>query len=104
MTTTQKYEEKERQVHNKRVKFIESICFAGRPDDEKGPLPHWLIYIGYFLCFIFSAASAFFVILYGFQFGRLKSDQWIVSMLISFTESILIIQPLKVCSNLATLS
>lgn len=89
--------------HNKRVNFLKSILFAGREDDDdekmkkkKNPLPHWLIYIAYFFVFVTSAVSSFFVILYGFTFGKEKSDKWVVSMLISFFQSVLIIQPVKV--------
>ena len=93
-------EEQETEAHNDRLRFFQSICFAGRADEEDGrkkkPLPHWLIYIAYLLCFLTSVASAFFVILYGFQFGKMKSDQWVVSMLVSFGQSIFILQPLKV--------
>ena len=94
--TKQQNEEKERLAHNRRVKFVESICFSGRPDDDKDPLPHWLIYIGYLLCAGAIFACGFFVILYGFQFGALKSNQWIVSMIISLLLIILILEPLKV--------
>ena len=93
---------------NKLVRFFRSILFAGREDDDdelenkkKKPLPHWLIYIGYFLCFVVSAVSGFFVILYGFSFGKVKSDKWIVAMLISFVQSVFLIQPLKV-NNICT--
>ena len=93
-------EEEETEAYNDLLRFIRSICFAGRADEEDGkknkPLPHWLIYIAYLLCFLTSVASAFFVILYGFQFGKMKSDQWVVSMLVSFAQSIFILQPLKV--------
>ena len=93
-------EEQETEAHNDRLRFIRSICFAGSADEEDGkkkkPLPHWLIYVAYLLCFLTSVASAFFVILYGFQFGKMKSDQWVVSMLVSFGQSIFILQPLKV--------
>jgi len=91
------------QQRNKVVKFFRQIFFAGREDDEEDelkkknkPLPHWLIYIGYFVVFVVSAASGFFVILYGFSFGKVKSDKWIVAMLVSLCQSIFLIQPAKV--------
>ena len=91
------------------VRFVRSILFAGREDDDdelehkkRKPLPHWLIYIGYFTCFVVSAVSAFFVILYGFSFGKVKSDKWVVAMLISFLQSVFLIQPFKV--NLISIS
>ena len=88
---------------NRLVRFVRSILFSGREDDDDElnnkktkPLPHWLIYIAYFLCFVVSAVSGFFVILYGFSFGKVKSDKWVVAMLVSFTQSVFLIQPVKV--------
>ena len=63
---------------------------------EKSYLPHWVIYIGYVLVFFASGTSAFFVILYGFSFGKTKSEQWIQTMMLSFWQSVLIVQPIKV--------
>lgn len=85
------------------LKCLKEICFPGKEDEEKKkgkkPLPHWLIYVAYFFVFLSSATSAFFVILYGFTFGKEKSDKWIVSMLVSFWQSVLVIQPVKVDIN-----
>ena len=86
------------------------ICFPGNEDDEgeessgkskkkpkpKATLPHWVIYIAYVLIFFASGTAAFFVILYGFQFGKEKSDNWMKSMMLSFWQSVLVIQPVKV--------
>ena len=85
------------------LKFLRSILFAGSEDDKEQrlqkkmkPLPHWLIYIAYFIAFITTMISAFFVVMYGFSFGKLKSDKWIVSILLSFIQSVFFIQPIKV--------
>ncbi|XP_032892396.1 polycystic kidney disease protein 1-like 2 [Amblyraja radiata] len=59
-------------------------------------LPWWFVYIGWLLVFVTSAVSAFFTMLYSFDYGKEQSIQWLVSMTISFLESILIIQPVKV--------
>ena len=57
-----KEEETSAQKRNSFVKFLRSILFAGREDEEdemlrkkKKPLPHWLIYIGY----VFSLSVSF---------------------------------------------
>ena len=40
--------------------------------------------------------SAFFTILYSFEWGREKSTAWLTSFLLSFAESVILIQPVKV--------
>uniref|UniRef100_UPI00398F8683 polycystin-1-like protein 2 n=1 Tax=Pristiophorus japonicus TaxID=55135 RepID=UPI00398F8683 len=59
-------------------------------------LPWWFIYIGWFLVFVTSGVSAFFTMLYSFDYGKEQSIQWLISMIISFLESVLLIQPIKV--------
>ena len=62
----------------------------------KKALPYWYLYVGWVVCFLTCFVCAFFVVLYGFQFGKDKSAQWISSMLISFFQDVLISQPIKV--------
>ena len=82
---------------NTHIQFLRSLLFPGGEDNKSQKLlPHWLIYIAYMIAFLSSAVSAFFVIAYGFDFGKTKSDQWVVSMLFSFCFSVFLIQPLKV--------
>ncbi|EDO38973.1 predicted protein, partial [Nematostella vectensis] len=59
-------------------------------------LPHFFVYVGWFGIAGVSFTSAFFVTLYGFQFGKEKASQWITSMTISFLQDVLISQPIKV--------
>ncbi|XP_038661911.1 polycystic kidney disease protein 1-like 2 [Scyliorhinus canicula] len=59
-------------------------------------LPSWLIYIAWLLVFITSGVSAFFTMLYSFDYGKEKSIQWLISMIVSFIESVFVIQPIKV--------
>jgi len=104
-------EELEREKSKKRANFIKMLCMPGNDDEEdegatskKGKkkqksktfLPHWVIYIAYTIIFVTSGTAAFFVILYGFQFGKEKSDNWMKSMMLSFWQSVLLIQPVKV--------
>ena len=63
---------------------------------EKG-FPWWTIYIAYTILVAAVAASAFFTILYAFEWGKQKSEKWLVTFIFSFVESVLLIQPLKVC-------
>lgn len=58
--------------------------------------PHWCIYIAYVLVVVSSLTCGFFCMLYGFTFGKEKSEKWLTSMAVSFFQSILVIQPFKV--------
>lgn len=59
-------------------------------------LPWWFLFIGWFLLFAMSGISTFFTLLYGFQYGRESSIQWVVTLSLSLVQSIFIMQPLKV--------
>ena len=59
-------------------------------------LPYWCVYFGWILVFLSIAAAAFFTILYSFQWGGVKSTGWLIAFVLSFFESVLIIQPAKV--------
>ncbi|XP_069755542.1 polycystin-1-like protein 2 [Narcine bancroftii] len=69
-------------------------------DNKKGHcfngLPWWFVFIGWALVAATSGVSAFFTMLYGLHYGKDSSIKWLISMAISFFESILITQPLKV--------
>ncbi|NXK89486.1 PK1L2 protein, partial [Formicarius rufipectus] len=59
-------------------------------------LPWWFVFIGWFLVATTSGVSGFFTMLYGLHYGRENSIKWLISMVISFLESLFITQPLKV--------
>ncbi|XP_067904985.1 polycystin-1-like protein 2 [Heterodontus francisci] len=59
-------------------------------------LPWWFVFIGWILVAATSGVSAFFTMLYGLHYGKGSSIKWLISMAISFFESVLITQPLKV--------
>lgn len=59
-------------------------------------LPWWFLFIGWFLLFTMSGLSTFFTLLYGFQYGRESSIQWVITLTLSLVQSIFILQPLKV--------
>ncbi|XP_078399147.1 polycystin-1-like protein 2 [Cetorhinus maximus] len=69
-------------------------------DSKKGHcskgLPWWFVFIGWALVAATSGVSAFFTMLYGLHYGKDSSIKWLISMAISFFESVLITQPLKV--------
>ncbi|NWR27090.1 PK1L2 protein, partial [Tachuris rubrigastra] len=59
-------------------------------------LPWWFVLIGWFLVAVTSGVSGFFTMLYGLHYGKENSIKWLISMVISFLESLFITQPLKV--------
>uniref|UniRef100_A0A665VIF9 Polycystic kidney disease 1 like 2a n=1 Tax=Echeneis naucrates TaxID=173247 RepID=A0A665VIF9_ECHNA len=84
-------------------RFLEDLLFTSNGDSgqkKKGycheGLPWWFIFIGWLLVIATSVVSGFFTMLYGLKFGKERSISWLVSMIVSFFQSILVIQPLKV--------
>ncbi|XP_077980091.1 polycystin-1-like protein 2 [Glandiceps talaboti] len=63
---------------------------------KKFTLPHWCLYFGWALCILTILASSFFVILYSMEWGSQKSEQWLVSIILSFSLSVLVTQPVQV--------
>jgi len=59
-------------------------------------LPHWCIWISWTLCVISMVVPAFFVILYSMQWGKERSNAWLGTMALSFFQSLLVMDPLKV--------
>lgn len=67
-------------------------------EKKKGPLtfPWWCIFIAYTLSYAFIAISILFIIARGIEFGDLKTQKWLTSILTGFFSSILFTQPIKV--------
>ena len=65
--------------------------------NRKFQLPFWCCYIGWFLVFIFVLVSAVFTIFYSMSWGKAKSIAWIQAFALTVLESILLVQPIKVC-------
>jgi len=65
--------------------------------EVSGPrLPHWFIFIAYFMCIIIIMTAATFTLFYSMQWGKEISNKWLSSMLISFFQDAFITQPLKI--------
>ncbi|CAF3596750.1 unnamed protein product [Rotaria sp. Silwood1] len=58
--------------------------------------PWWFLFIIYGLSFLLAISSTFFIIARGIEFGDLKTQKWLTSLISGFFSSILLIQPLKV--------
>lgn len=61
------------------------------------PLPFWCRYIAWALLSLAVNASGFFLILYSMEWGKSKSEEWLLCFCMSFFESMFIVDPLKVC-------
>lgn len=59
-------------------------------------LPHFCIYIAWFLSFATVSVSATFTFFFSLQWGKEISNQWLSSMLVSFTEDLFVLQPIKI--------
>ena len=58
--------------------------------------PWWCIFIAYSICGILVGISILFIIARGIEFGDLKTEKWLASILSGFFSSILLTQPVKV--------
>ncbi|KAM8855773.1 polycystin-1-like protein 2 [Spinachia spinachia] len=61
-----------------------------------GGLPWWFVFVAWLLVIASSFVSGFYTMLYGLKYGKDRSVSWLVSMSVSFFQSVLVIQPLKV--------
>ncbi|XP_066287704.1 polycystin-1-like protein 2 [Branchiostoma lanceolatum] len=69
-----------------------------REKKKKGKtlLPWWCVFIAYILVFASCFLSAFFTMLYGFEYGRAKAEAWLITFLTSFFIDLLFTQPFKI--------
>ena len=59
-------------------------------------LPHFCIYIGWFLCVVTSLTGATFTIFYSLMWGKELAEQWLASVFTSLSEDVFFTQPAKV--------
>ena len=62
----------------------------------KFTFPWWCIFLAYSLSFIMAGVALFFIIARGIEFGDLKTQAWLTSLIIGFCSSLCLTQPLKV--------
>lgn len=74
----------------------EDSDYERKKSKKKFLFPYWCIYIAYVLVAVSSLTCGFFCMLYGVTFGKEKSEKWLTSMLVSFFQSVVVIQPFKV--------
>ncbi|XP_072487409.1 polycystin-1-like protein 2 [Notamacropus eugenii] len=79
-----------------RVQSTVSIIGSSKQSSAGPGLPWWFALIGWLLIVSTSGVAAFFTMLYGLHYGKDNSIKWLLSMAVSFVESVFITQPLKV--------
>ncbi|UJR16137.1 hypothetical protein I4U23_003048 [Adineta vaga] len=63
---------------------------------SKLSFPWWFLFIAYGLSFLLAVISIFLIIVRGIEFGDLKTQKWLTSLLSGFFSSILLIEPIKI--------
>ncbi|CAF4142851.1 unnamed protein product, partial [Adineta steineri] len=58
--------------------------------------PWWCLFIAYGLSMIIIVISIFFIIVRGIEFGDVKTQQWLTSILTGFFSSVIFTQPIKI--------
>ena len=66
------------------------------PPKKKFQFPYWCIYVAWILIVLSVLVSAFFIILYSFQWGGATTNAWLAAFFLSLFESVVFIQPVKV--------
>ena len=78
-----------------------SDCWVLSPESSTSKkcrcrLPHFLVYVAYAGCFATCVAGSVVILIYGQQFGRTTALRWVATMFLSFFESVLFFEPVKV--------
>ncbi|CAF1216235.1 unnamed protein product, partial [Adineta ricciae] len=74
----------------------EMVITTDKTKRSKLILPWWCLFIVYTLSFIMLHISTFFIIARGIEFGDLKTQKWLTSLLSGFFFSMFVVQPVKV--------
>ncbi|XP_022796472.1 polycystic kidney disease protein 1-like 2 [Stylophora pistillata] len=63
---------------------------------RRGCLPHWFVFVAWFICTMATLTSAAFIVFYSLMWGAETSNEWLVSVMVSFFQDAIVMQPLKV--------
>jgi hypothetical protein len=64
--------------------------------EKKFKFHWWCLFIAYGICVILVGVSVVFIIARGIEFGDLKTQKWLTSIISGFFSSIILVQPIKV--------
>lgn len=88
-----------RTKEKKAGKYEESFQVQQLIDEVNGKgcmLPHFCIYMAWFLCFMTTVTAAAFTLFYSLMWGKEVAEQWLASILISNGQDVFVTQPTKV--------
>lgn len=71
--------------------------FKAHKKEIKCRLPPRCLYAAYIIVALSIVVSGFFVILYSMEWGKEKSEEWLKTFFLSLLESLLVVDPIKVC-------
>ncbi|XP_071131885.1 uncharacterized protein [Mytilus edulis] len=101
-----KASEKKPLPNNKEVPYItlqstkktneETHPKADITDDNEFSLPFWCRYVAWGIVTLAVFTSGFFLILYSMEWGKTKSEEWLLCFFMSFIESMFLVDPLKI--------
>jgi len=77
-------------------KAADSLHLVEKMRKSSCALPHFCIYIGWFLCVVTSLTGATFTIFYSLVWGKELAEQWLASVFTSLSEDVFFAQPAKV--------
>ncbi|XP_064613093.1 polycystin-1-like protein 2 [Liolophura sinensis] len=79
-----------------RTKLAEVMIIQRTYSPKEKMLPHSCVYLAWGLLFLSVAVPAFFLFLYSQEWGSTKSDEWLTAFILSFFESLIVLDPIKV--------
>lgn len=78
------------------VELEKKLLATNIVDNDNALLPHWMLYVTWFLVALSWALPAFFILLYSMEWGKQASEEWLTSFLLSFFEATFLLDPIKV--------
>lgn len=78
------------------IAMAEDRNFADSDDRKRYRLPHFCIYIAWFLCIVGSLLASVFTIFYSLTWRAEKSARWLSSVSLGTTGDVLVSQPVKI--------
>ena len=71
--------------------------------DSQLALPYWCRYVAWTVMSMAVFVSGFFIILYSMEWGKSRSEEWLLCFFLSLFESMFIVDPLKVLKPIINL-